>query len=471
MNFEDAFDYFAKKGTSFYISEDLAEVLKGKKFDPLSKFGIGVLSSFIISDKMIVESKKTNCAPCRFIISDLAEGWIYEEGSRKKSGTKITLFLNSLGKEIDPEAALRHYAKNIEIPIFIKNPITEKKRPFLQKWDYKMSEVVEKCSEDARESFPESKPILTLCTKDSGLEVTYYAFEKSFLNTGKNCFLLTNGVYVGNFEFFPNAKSNWIALINCKSNLVDLKVSREDVVQNKKYENFLSILYHTFCEALDAYACKQAGGSGSSLVQCAKFSVLIKNFFQSFLGVKKDKLESLWLFQVYNKKTYPIFFNNKLTFLRGDQIKSQNLSKIIHYKLTLESYKEHIEVICEKIANTLDDNEALVFDLEPHFTFLQTQPRFFFCAFCEIFNINGTKSIICSNLSRFISTQSFTRISTPIDPLLPTGSFFTKMPEQFRGLTAQLKFFEFTPSPEDLGTSEIIRAILYHKLTAKELFP
>ena len=41
MNYEDALDFFSKKGISFYTSKDYLDALDGKSFDPISKFGIG----------------------------------------------------------------------------------------------------------------------------------------------------------------------------------------------------------------------------------------------------------------------------------------------------------------------------------------------------------------------------------------------------------------------------------------------
>ena len=98
MNYEDALDFFSKKGISFYTSKDYFDALDGKSFDPISKFGIGVLSTFIMADSLIVESKKENCSSCKFTISNIADGWLYEEGVRNKSGTKITMGLKELGK-------------------------------------------------------------------------------------------------------------------------------------------------------------------------------------------------------------------------------------------------------------------------------------------------------------------------------------------------------------------------------------
>ena len=100
MNFDDANSFFSRKGQSFYVSKDLSCLTQGKAFDPISKFGIGVLSAFLIADKMVIETKKQGCSPCKFTIANLVEGWTYEEGSRNETGTKITLTLNDEGKKL-----------------------------------------------------------------------------------------------------------------------------------------------------------------------------------------------------------------------------------------------------------------------------------------------------------------------------------------------------------------------------------
>ena len=46
----------------------------------------------MIADKMIVDTKKENCAPCKFIIGDISEGWTYEYWvkKRRREGTGTT---------------------------------------------------------------------------------------------------------------------------------------------------------------------------------------------------------------------------------------------------------------------------------------------------------------------------------------------------------------------------------------------
>lgn len=470
MSFNDAFTFLSKKGHSFYISEYLQEVLSGKEFDPLSKFGIGVLSSFMIADKMIIESKKANCAPCRFTITDLAEGWKYEEGARKDEGTEFTIFFNTQAKGMDIVKSLKHYAKNVKIPIYIKNAQTGEEQKFLQNWSFDMPEVKEQCNRDAIEKTAGKKPTITMTITAPSLEASFHIFDKHLLDSDKNCFLLTHGIYVGNFELFPATRQNWLALIDCRSNLLDLKVSREDIVDNEKFTNFLDLIYDNLLDTINNHlGINNDSLSGVTLTQCKNFSKLIDSMFLDRMGVKQESPQTLWLQKFYEKKIYPVLLKKGLTFLRGDQIKSQRFSKITHYGLPVLFCEEHIKLISEITLLKIDKDEAIVFDLEPHFSFIQPYPRKFHCAFCDIFGVDREDRIACSRLYSFLRTRKFVREHTAIDSLLPEGSFFAKFPEELRSLTLELKSFEFQPSPSDLSSSTPIRAILYSNLVGREL--
>lgn len=111
----------------------------------------------------------------------------------------------------------------------------------------------------------------------------------------------------------------------------------------------------------------------------------------------------------------------------------------------------------------------MVFDLGPHFLIVQQDRHKFFCALCETFGTSGG-SVLCTALRRVLSKQEYSQEHTPLDSLLYDGSFFTEMPEQFRGLTIQLKPFEFKPSLGDYATSEPILMGYYCDLVSLELF-
>lgn len=467
MNFEDAFDFFSRKGNSFYVSDNLKDILNGRKFDPISKFGIGVLSSFIISDKMVIETKKHNCTPCRFTITNLAEGWTYEEGSRQESGTKITLFLNSRGQAVNIDKSLSHYAKAVSIPIFIKNAESGERRKFVPTWDYSIPEVPEICSPNDRAEFSKSKPILTLHKATSDLDVTYHLFEKPYFSSeNKNCFLLKHGIYVGNFELFPSTSSKWIALIDCKSDLVDLRVSREELVANKKFEGFLDAVYDTLFNAV----AEISNHNAKNLDGIEKFSTYMQQFFVDFLGVDEKSQKKIWFSKLLTKRIYPVLRTAGLSFLSGDQVLSRRFSKIIHYRLPLASCKAHVKEVTKIYRSRLKDNEALIFDFGPHFCIIESASHKFLCAFCKISKFHESEATECMELATLISRLEFKKESTDLDALLPHGSFFTHMPVSFRCLVAQLKEFEFSPSIETIVESRTVKKILIHNLLVRELF-
>lgn len=186
MNFEDAFEYLSKKGNSFYVSKDLKSILKNKSFVPISKFGIGILSAFIIADKMTIETKKETCTPCRFTISNIAEGWIYEEGSRQLPGTRITLYLNAEGKKLDIQEALEHYSKDVKIPIMIKIGEMKEKQKLIQKWDYNIKEVRENLENLNGKEIAALKSSKTIKTTSEGVTVIYNFLESPVYVRGKD---------------------------------------------------------------------------------------------------------------------------------------------------------------------------------------------------------------------------------------------------------------------------------------------
>jgi hypothetical protein len=469
MNFADASNYFAKKGNSFFTSTDFMELLKNREFDPISKFGIGVLSSFIIADKMIVETKKDNCAPCRFTITDLAEGWIYEEGSRQETGTKITLLLNEKGKKIDVEKALKHYAKNVTIPILIKDPKTGEKRELLQDWSFDSEEILQEVRPDERQRFSQTRPELTLKKTSSGLESTFHIFNEQYFGS-KNCFLLKNGIYVGNFEFFPCISPFWIALIDCKSDIVDLKVSREDLQKGEKYLTFLSAVYDDLMEALSVQVRKRA--SDSKLKECIGFSALSHSLFEHYFGGYQDEPESLWLEKFNKNRIFPVLLKSGLGFLSGEEILSKRFSKIIHYVIPFESPELLVAVSADVLLPKMKENEAIVFDHGPRLLAIRREDHKFLCSFCELLKSNGMSETECYRLNEIMSLWNFEKVSTTIDCLLPDSSFFTHMPECFRSLTPQIRGFQFSPPIETIepGISDSLLDSVYQRLVARELF-
>ncbi|WIM42378.1 ATP-binding protein [Methanosarcina mazei] len=91
-------NYFMKVGRSYYQSSDFRE--KNVDIDPVSEFGIGILSVFMVADKFAVESRRKTfedefnlSEPIYFEIPTAYDYFIKRQSKRSKPGTKITLHL------------------------------------------------------------------------------------------------------------------------------------------------------------------------------------------------------------------------------------------------------------------------------------------------------------------------------------------------------------------------------------------
>jgi hypothetical protein len=89
MGFAEAKIYLSNIGSSYYTSEQFREETKNKPYDPISCFGIGLLSSFLIADGLEIETKRVNEDACYFKVSSFGKEWRYEKGIRTTQGTKV----------------------------------------------------------------------------------------------------------------------------------------------------------------------------------------------------------------------------------------------------------------------------------------------------------------------------------------------------------------------------------------------
>ena len=108
-------NFFTRIGRSYYQSREFHQ--KEVEFAPVSEFGIGIASCFMIARRIVVETKAQNQPPFKIEIEDFADYFIVHDGDRKADGTKITLDLKDKAKELDYEEIIETYARHLEIPI------------------------------------------------------------------------------------------------------------------------------------------------------------------------------------------------------------------------------------------------------------------------------------------------------------------------------------------------------------------
>lgn len=104
INGADIEKYISRIGESYYNSQDFQ--MQQLKYEPVSQFGIGLLSCFMVSRALLIESKKDKCVNTAWNIMDkqsleaITAKWFegtgeieYVPSNRKESGSKVTLVL------------------------------------------------------------------------------------------------------------------------------------------------------------------------------------------------------------------------------------------------------------------------------------------------------------------------------------------------------------------------------------------
>jgi molecular chaperone HtpG len=113
-------NYLLQVGRSYYTTDEFRRTFR---FVPTSRFGIGFLSVFAISDNVKIETFKpasqAHDGPLYLTITGPRNYLLIEKGTRNIPGTRITVLLR---KPLAPNAlteALLHWCKRVEFPIII----------------------------------------------------------------------------------------------------------------------------------------------------------------------------------------------------------------------------------------------------------------------------------------------------------------------------------------------------------------
>ena len=108
--------YFANIGISYYRSPEFQGT-----FEPVSEFGIGVLSCFMIADRIEVDSKRDSSQGVHLEISGLTEPFVVKPSSRGQPGTTVKLHLKEdVVGTIDLAERIKHFAPHPQFPIKIR---------------------------------------------------------------------------------------------------------------------------------------------------------------------------------------------------------------------------------------------------------------------------------------------------------------------------------------------------------------
>ncbi len=385
MDFRTAKDFLSFIGNSLYYTDDLKDLIKANSIDPFARFGIGFLSSFLISKKVILETKKEECEPCKFTLKTSQDLWKYEKGSLRESGTKIILELKDDFIIHDLKKVIEKYITETEIPIYFSDNGGEMIK-YEQEWNFK--NITTK-----------------FLPKDTFFEEPYYQEILNFENESfkvifglsnqypkKNLVLFNHGVFVGSFD--PKIPAHeCIICVSSKKNLYDLKISREDVEYNERWKNFLVTLFNNI---FDKFVEMYLPDHKEDYIECVqymldyrhsykfdnqkKFSEFLEEnpFFISFFKkvyyplVKESTVELILLGELRNYNELTIYksrvsdslFELSLIkkYLNKEQIYLYDL-----YKLDITIYdkdqNKHLDYFFQFLPNILNFNTFCIFDI------------------------------------------------------------------------------------------------------------
>ena len=330
MSYTEAKKFLSNIGTSFYNSDEFIKSFSDKPYDPVSCFGIGLLSAFLIADGLIVETKKDNEDACKFTIASLSDDWKYEKGSLKNSGTIIRLSLNAEGKKISLLESLNRYFVTSDIPITYKEIDSAEKsfdstwsidiiaeRFLKEEWEDEKDNDEEENDNDEEENDVKLKEIASINKDeyDAILVSQELSGDGDVLFGDHNVILFNHGIFVRQFDILGLSIDYYIFL-NLKSNLIDLHVSREDVIENDKWSSFLNTLYNDLLDKIR----ELSGSDFINFISTISHMIYGRTTFNNLNDYNKTCGKDSFLHCVLNKIIFPLVKDGTLEWASFKEI-------------------------------------------------------------------------------------------------------------------------------------------------------
>jgi molecular chaperone HtpG len=117
----------AKSGTSSFLEQLSGDQKKDSQL--IGQFGVGFYSSFIVADKVTVETRRAGASESEAVrwVSDGSGEFTIENIDKETRGTRITLHLKTDEKDFADNFRLRHlvtkYSDHISIPVEMEKPV------------------------------------------------------------------------------------------------------------------------------------------------------------------------------------------------------------------------------------------------------------------------------------------------------------------------------------------------------------
>jgi molecular chaperone HtpG len=164
--------YFLQVGRSFYTTD---EFRRSFQFVPTSRFGIGFLSVFAVSDHVVVETYKPSslnpCGSIRLTLTGPRTYLLTEVGQRRSSGTRIEVMLQESMAQGQLTSLVSNLCRRVEFPILVNDLGSEVMvaSERIDSFIYEIPDVTDECARLAVRAFPVNR---------SGIEGELYVFAR-----------------------------------------------------------------------------------------------------------------------------------------------------------------------------------------------------------------------------------------------------------------------------------------------------
>ncbi|HLY98098.1 MAG TPA: ATP-binding protein [Candidatus Angelobacter sp.] len=112
--------YLLQVGRSYYTT---SEFQKQFRFIPTSRFGVGFLSVFSVSDRIEIDTYKpssnTSDGPLHLVLTGPRNYLLLEKGQRRVRGTKIQIFLRQPMERAQLTGLMQHWCRRVEFPVIV----------------------------------------------------------------------------------------------------------------------------------------------------------------------------------------------------------------------------------------------------------------------------------------------------------------------------------------------------------------
>lgn len=323
--------YFTKIGESFYKSTEFLNSSPG--FTPVSELGIGILSCFMLADRITVESKTKDSGAIRVEIDDLSDYFMVLDGDMQDEGTSIILSLKSeVQNHLNLLEEVKRYARHVEFPVVVRDRDGQE-----NKVEDVGSNAYLKSTEDPALAFHEVRIAGETCSgvvaialeKDDRFGVHAVGWRgrnKIFEKSPEHMFVSYEGIFVGNGDLLTGVFHSELFFVDVdlRANAIELNAARNAIVDNSNAEeirrNIADQLFSSF-ETLLQPLCEKSNktlGDGYTIANAffERYFVGITRDYQA----NKDATDPRFLNLVRKYYTFECMVDESLQYLRQAEI-------------------------------------------------------------------------------------------------------------------------------------------------------